>query len=505
MPLWLFSLVMSTVNLLFYNIPFFGFAASHSGSSLLGNIWLILSLVVVMLVLNMLVCYLLLFLFRYVGRVLIAVSHILSSACLYFILVYNTMMDDGMISNVLNTQSSEALPFITLPLILTVAFLGVLPAVYVLWQKIDYGSPKRLGIVSAAAVATLALYVGLNFNRILWFGEYDTELGGLLMPWSYTVNTCRVLSAKHKANQKEILLPEGKITDGQKTAVVLVIGESARRQNFSLYGYGRQTNPRLSAMPDVHALNARSCATYTTAGVKAMLEYKQQKTLYEILPNYLYRAGADVVWRTSNWGEPPVHIDEYEKHTVLRKRYADLPDRDYDGVLFCGLKERILGSSKPKVFIVLHTGTSHGPSYNLHYPERFEQFKPVAESVEEGRNDQVKLFNAYDNSVLYTDYLLANLIDTLRTLTDWNTAVMFVSDHGESLGENGIYMHGVPMSIAPREQFEIPFLVWTSPRFRRLKVQTGEIEQHAVFHSVLNLLSVQSEIYDPEKDLFVKE
>ena len=131
MPLWLFSLVMSTANLLFYNIPFFGFAASHSGSSLLGNIWLILSLVVVMLVLNMLVCYLLLFLFRYVGRVLIAVAHILSSACLYFILVYNTMMDDGMISNVLNTQSSEALPFITLPLILTVAFLGVLlmPAV----------------------------------------------------------------------------------------------------------------------------------------------------------------------------------------------------------------------------------------------------------------------------------------------------------------------------------------------------------------------------------------
>ena len=129
----------------------------------------------------------------------------------------------------------------------------------------------------------------------------------------------------------------------------------------------------------------------------------------------------------------------------------------------------------------------------------------MAESVEEGRNDQAKLFNAYDNSVLYTDYLLVNLIDTLRTLTDWNTAVMFVSDHGESLGENGIYMHGVPMSIAPREQFEIPFLVWTSPRFRCLKVQTGEIEQHAVFHSVLNLLSVQSEIYDPEKDLFVKE
>ena len=129
----------------------------------------------------------------------------------------------------------------------------------------------------------------------------------------------------------------------------------------------------------------------------------------------------------------------------------------------------------------------------------------MAESVEEGRNDQAKLFNAYDISVLYTDYLLANLIDTMRTLTDWNTAVMFVSDHGESLGENGIYMHGVPMSIAPREQFEIPFIVWTSPLFRRLKGQTEEIEQHAVFHSVLNLLSVQSEIYDPEKDLFVKE
>jgi lipid A ethanolaminephosphotransferase len=123
------------------------------------------------------------------------------------------------------------------------------------------------------------------------------------------------------------------------------------------------------------------------------------------------------------------------------------------------------------------------------------------------------LVNAYDNTILYTDYLLSNLIDTLRSMTNWNSALFFVSDHGESLGENNIFMHGLPMKLAPKVQYEIPFLVWTSPGFRKYKPTSRQsepsdntlpavLDQHYVFHSVLNLLSVESPAYDKTHDIF---
>lgn len=501
MPLYRFSLIMSAVTLVLYNIPFFRFVVSQSELPWLGKAFFTLSLAVIMLALNFLVCYLLLFLMRYVGKVIVALSHVLNATCLYFVVVYNTLMDGTMMGNVFNTRYSEASGFFSVPLFTCIIVLGILPAVYVLMQKIDYGKWKPLGISVGASLGTSLLLVLLNFNQFLWIGQYDTELGGLLMPWSYTVNSCRILSQQRKANEKEIPLPDATFRDNEKTAVVLVIGESARKANFSLYGYGKNTNPELAAMPDVSALPARSNATYTTAGVKSILEYADKSALYEILPNYLFRTGADVVWRTSNWGEPPVHIDEYEAQGQLAEKYPDT-DAHYDGILFAGIKERIMQSSKNKVFVVLHTSTSHGPRYDKQYPPEFEVFSPVCKSVEEGKSNIVGLVNAYDNSVLYTDHLLAGLIDSLRTLSDWHTAMLYVSDHGESLGENGLFMHGVPLNIAPREQYEIPFIVWTDG-FRRLKATNEEVDQHNVFHSVLNLMGADSPVYDAAKDIFM--
>ena len=186
----------------------------------------------------------------------------------------------------------------------------------------------------------------------------------------------------------------------------------------------------------------------------------------------------------------------------------------FDGILFAGLRERILSSPKNKVLIILHTSTSHGPKYADKYPKEFEVFKPVAENVEEGEKNIGKLVNAYDNTIIYTDFLLDGLINTLRTMTDWNSAMIFISDHGESLGENKMFMHGLPMRLAPKVQYEIPFLVWTSPNFREYKptatsadAAAGELpavlEQHYIFHSVLNLLSIHSPAYNEAYDIFM--
>ena len=319
------------------------------------------------------------------------------------------------------------------------------------------------------------------------------------MPWSYTVNTLRYISAEKKRNAKEILLPDAKIASESKDVVVLIIGESARRENFSLYGYNKLTNPLLE-QENVVALIAKSAATYTTAGVKAILDHKPTDKLFEILPNYLYRAGVDVIWRTNNWGEPPVHIEKYQRVADLKALYPEADER-FDAILLEGLKEAIESSSADKVFIVLHTSTSHGPIYYSKYPSEFERFTPVCTTVEMAKADPTELMNAYDNTIVYTDYLIDSVIEILRTIPTRRAAMLFVSDHGESLGENNLYMHGVPMALAPKEQVEIPFIVWSSEGTESIK-QLEEVGQYHTFHSVLDFLGIESEIYNPEMTVF---
>ena len=500
--LFVFSCIVSIGTLLLFNLPFFKYVISNSNESLGGQILLLTSLVVIMLAVNFMMTYLAIFLLRIVGRILLAVFSIINATAVYFVITYSVIIDATTIENVFNTRYSEASSFFSWSLWLFIIVFGVLPAVWCLWQPIIIGKAKQMGICCGSSLAAILLVAAANISQTLWISQHDTELGGLLQPWSYVANTFRVVSSQQDKQQEEIKLPDGRIADNEKAVVVLVIGESARKANFQLYGYRRQTNPLLAKQKDLRVYQATSCATYTTAGTKAILEPQNSDDLYELLPNYAFRTGADVVWRTTNWGEPPIHIDEYENEAKLAARYPDV-NRKYDAILYAGLRERIQQSKKNKVLIVLHTSTSHGPAYAIKYPKEFEVFKPVAHNVEEGEKDASKLINAYDNSILYTDYLLSNLIDTLRSMKDWKSSMIFISDHGESLGENNMFMHGIPMKLAPKVQYEIPLLVWTSDGFRDYKTNLPEVlEQHYIFHSVLNLLSIQSPAYDKDFDIF---
>ena len=502
--LFTFSCIISLGTLLLYNIPFFNYVAENSNERAGGKMLLLASLVVIMLVLNFMLTYLAIYCLRIVGRILLAIFSIINATAMYFILTYNVMIDATTIENVFNTRYSEASGFFSWSLWLFILLCGVVPALYCLLQPVVVGKVKKLGICCGCSLAVILVVGLLNISQTLWISQHDTELGGLLQPWSYVANTCRVISFSQDEQAEEIKLPDGKITDNEKAVVVLVIGESARKANFQLYGYQRDTNPLLSKQKDLKVYEATSCATYTTAGSKAILEPKNTDKLYELLPNYAFRMGVDVAWRTSNWGEPPIHIDEYVADTDLADQYPDV-DKNYDGILFAGLRERIESSPKSKVLIILHTSTSHGPKYADKYPKEFEVFKPVAKNVEEGEKNIATLVNAYDNTIRYTDYLLDNLINTLRDMTEWKSAMIFISDHGESLGENKIFMHGLPMKLAPKVQYEIPFLIWTSKDFRDYKSELPEVlEQHYVFHSVLNLLSIESPAYDKDHDVFLQ-
>ena len=494
--LFVFSCIVSIGTLLFFNLPFFKFVTNNTNESLGGQIFLLASLVIIMLAVNFMITYLAIYLLRIVGRILLVIFSIINATAVYFILTYSVMIDATTIENVFNTRYSEASAFFSWSLWLFIIVFGVLPALWCLFQPIVIGKAKQMGIYCGSSLAIILLVAVANISQTLWISQHDTELGGLLQPWSYVANTFRVVSSQYDKEQEEIKLPDGRITDNEKAVVVLVIGESARKANFQLYGYQRDTNPLLSKQKDLKVYQATSCATYTTAGTKAILEPQNSDDLYELLPNYAFRTGVDVSWRTSNWGEPPIHIDEYLTDNELGEQFPD-QNEAYDAILFTGLRERIESSQKNKVLIILHTSTSHGPKYADKYPEAFEVYKPVARNVEEGEKNVGLLVNAYDNTIRYTDFLLDSLINTLRTMQDWKSAMIFISDHGES--------HGLPMKLAPKQQYEIPFLVWTSEHFRDYKSKAdlpAVLEQHFIFHSVLNLLSIQSPAYNKDYDIF---
>ena len=502
--LFVFSCIVSIGTLLFFNLPFFKYVTNNTNESLGGQIFLLASLVIIMLAVNFMMTYLAIYLLRIVGRILLVIFSIINATAVYFILTYSVMIDATTIENVFNTRYSEASAFFSWSLWLFIIVFGVLPALWCLFQPIVIGKAKQMGIYCGSSLAIILLVAVANISQTLWISQHDTELGGLLQPWSYVANTFRVVSSQYDKEQEEVKLPDGRITDNEKAVVVLVIGESARKANFQLYGYQRDTNPLLSKQKDLKVYQATSCATYTTAGTKAILEPQNSDDLYELLPNYAFRTGVDVSWRTSNWGEPPIHIDEYLTDNELGEQFPD-QNEAYDAILFTGLRERIESSQKNKVLIILHTSTSHGPKYADKYPEAFEVYKPVARNVEEGEKNVGLLVNAYDNTIRYTDFLLDSLINTLRTMQDWKSAMIFISDHGESLGENNMFMHGLPMKLAPKQQYEIPFLVWTSEHFRDYKSKAdlpAVLEQHFIFHSVLNLLSIQSPAYNKDYDIF---
>lgn len=296
-----FVLLMSLLNFLFFHLPFYSFVFKNIEVATFNGVILIASLVILMLVLNAFVFYLIFSLSRLLGKILLILFFIINSVAVYFVNTYSVIIDESMIGNVFNTNTEESSSFFSFKLVLYVILFGILPAVYIAKAKIVKVTLRKFLITSGLTLLFILTLVVVNASNVLWIDKNSKTLGGLAMPWSYTVNTSLFYIHQYKKNQKEILLPDAKIKDDQKSVVVLVIGESARKENFSLYGYKKNTNPLLSKTPNLFHFDAVSGATYTTAGVKCILEHKNTDDLYEILPNYLYRNNVEVVWRTSNW------------------------------------------------------------------------------------------------------------------------------------------------------------------------------------------------------------
>ena len=495
------SALLSIYTLIAFHYPFFSRVIENVSHNFSG-VWIVISMFILMPFLNYLVYYILLYLGRIIGKCIIAITLIGNAICFYFIVTYNVLIDRSMMANVFNTQMSESLSFFSWTMVGYALLLGVVPSILLIRKSINYGSIKRfLANVGIALVIILGT-VGSNYKNVFWIDRHSRVIGSLLMPWSYTINSIHYYNRSKLSSEKEVILPDAEVVDNSKDIVVLVIGESARSQNFSLYGYEKETNPLLKN-DGVVALKSKASDTYTLSTVRAILQHKQSRnTLYEILPNYLERNGVDVIWRRSNWGTPPLHIAKQFTKSDLKNIYPEA-DVEYDGILFHGLKEEILSCDKDKIFIGIHTYTSHGPEYYRSSPQEFKKFKPESQVVEMANAKYEELINAYDNTIVYTDYLVHSVIEMLRSeFPDRRSCVIFISDHGESLGEGGFYMHGVPMSMAPAEQLDIPFIIWTSDN-SMLKIKNIELAgHHNIYHSVLKFLGLNTSFYDESKNIF---
>ena len=319
-PLSRYALVLAVYTLVAFHVPFFSHALKLVTGGLNG-VLIIGTAALLLLGLDFLLYYVLAWCGRIVGKILISASLVADAAMLFCVNAYDVLVTDEMMGNFWNTQYSEMSGFFSWGLAFYILLLGVLPSVYVFARKVEYGSWKRLLGSMGAAVGILTAAIFGNMKNWPWIDRNSTELGSLIMPWSYIVNTFRYYAAERQRNQQEIPLPDPTAVSDSRDVCVLFIGESVRSDRFSLLGYGRETN-RYTAADSVKAYHAVASATYTRAGVKAILEPVDAPELHEILPNYLQRAGVDVWWRTNNWGEPPVHTPRYYTFAQLKERYA---------------------------------------------------------------------------------------------------------------------------------------------------------------------------------------
>ncbi|MFS8137199.1 MAG: phosphoethanolamine--lipid A transferase EptA [Thermomonas sp.] len=506
-------------NLVLFGWPLYSFAASTTHATSwtgMANLLVLTGLQAVLMVLALTAVSLL----SLRGMKGICVALLIGNAvALYFINTYHVLLDKTMISNVFDTDRQEAIGLFHPKLMAYLLVMGLVPGLIVIKTTIVGSSrPKRLLLLVVTAVFGCVM-VYASSSTWLWFDKGGKRLGGLMLPWSYIANSVRYFEDRAAADRQQTPLPPLHFTassiPARKTIVVLVIGESARAANFSLYGYNRTTNPELArtsvtAFPDAHA-----CATYTTAAVRCMLSHLGSATPAQVseetLPNYLQREGVQVIWRTNNWGEPPLKVSLYQRLDDIRKTCSgeQCNDPNFDGALLHGLKEMLTRSTSSRIFVVLHQTGSHGPTYSRKYPPAFGHFKPVCESVDLSQCSQQSLVNAYDNTIVYTDHVLAETIKLLQSVPNSASTMLYMSDHGESLGEHGFYLHGAPNSIAPDVQRAVPFLIWMSPAFSESRAISAKdilarppFGPDNIFHSVLGAFGGSSTIYNPRLDVF---
>ena len=453
-----------------------GFILSITGL-LFGLMWLVLQLL----------CY------RPIAKPILIALLITAAICGYFTDAYGTIFDSNMLINSLETDQAEAMGLFAPSMVIQVLLLGVLPAFIIskirlkrfTWQRSILQKTATL-ILSIAVIAACLLPFGDQYAS---FFRQHKEVRSYANPITPIYSTIKLgenyvnelghpdTFTLHATDAKRVA-PTSSTTNSSAAKpklMVFVVGETARADHFGLNGYTRNTTPLLSKQSNLYSFkDAVSCGTSTAYSVPCMFSYANREnydidtTKYnENVLDTLSKQGVNVVWRDNNSSSKGVadRVTFEDYKTADTNPNCDVECRDIG--MLDGFDKLVKSGSSPKetpkdTLILLHQMGNHGPAYYQRYPKKFETYKPVCMTNELSKCDAQSVINGYDNAILYTDYFLNNVIDTLKTYEqDYDVVMVYMSDHGESLGENNIYLHGLPYKFAPDTQKHVPAVIWS--------------------------------------------
>ena len=470
---------------------------------------------------------------RWTVRPLLSVLILVAAFAGYYTDRFSVYLDPSMLRNVLRTNVGEARELFAWAMLPQLLLHAALP-LWALWWVKPLRRPWLLALPRRVGAWVLVAVLGI---AALWSVFQDAaatmrnrpEMRWLITPGNVAWSMARVLrqDTAQATRPREVIGADARrvgvaLQPARKPMrVVLVVGETARAANWGLNGYARQTTPQLAAMPDVLAFTqVSSCGTNTEVSLPCMFSPWGRRHYDEArirgsqsLLHVLQHAGVQVVWRDNQSGCKGV-CEGLPNETISAASAPGLCQGEHclDEGLLAGLDSISQGAGHADQLIVLHQLGNHGPAYDRRYPDAFRRFTPVCQTSDLRQCSREQIVNAYDNALLYTDHVLARAIAWLRQAGNTHdTALIYLSDHGESLGESGLYLHGVPQAIAPAVQTQVPMVVWLSDGLVRhqdidvacLRVRAGQAASHDhLFHSMLGLMGVGTSLYERPMDLF---
>ncbi|MDR1284948.1 MAG: phosphoethanolamine--lipid A transferase [Campylobacteraceae bacterium] len=480
----------------------------------------------ILLVLSLLYIVFNIIVLPYIAKPLITILLLISGGTNFLMFRFGAYIDVDMLRNTFETTAREASDFFTIPFVLVFALTGVLPALLLIFSNIKYDSlQKEIKRRSIFSIAFLLLSVILSlfvYKDYASFMRNNREFRKLVNPSNYIYATFRYIESIYKVEKQLVHIDEEAVhtpyKDDLVTVIIFIVGETARAKNFSLYGYEKETNPLLVKQDIIAFKEVGACGTSTAVSVPCMFSDKTRKDFNvgeakytENLIDLAKQSGYDIIWLENDDGCKGVCERVYTENMkeTGNQKYCD--DRYCkDEVLIYDLEDR-LKKIKKDTFLILHTMGSHGPSYYRRYPDEFKKFTPTCDTADIQKCSQEEIVNTYDNTIAYTDYIISSTIDTLSKFP-FESGVMYVSDHGESLGENNLYLHSLPYTIAPKEQLQVPMILWMSENMKmwdyidydcvKKEAETKVYSHDNIFHSIIGLLEIKSKLYDKNYDIF---
>ena len=517
-------LLTSAYIALVLNIPFFSKVLTAVTANQQFNLWFLLAIPIVLFCLTLI--FHSFFAFRPLLKPFLIFSVTLSSLLFYATFHYGIIFDFGMVQNTIETDTAEALSYLNIYAFGFFIVLGLIPSVLIYRSHIISTSfikelMSRLKLLTLTLIV-LSVLVSIFYVNFASVGRNNRELTSYLTPFKLYEATFKYGKRMLNNSSREFHLLDVKPTlttaSQQPSVTVLVLGETARASNFALNGYEKATNQHTSLSGMISFANVSSCGTATAVSVPCMFSRMNQddydKHIADSQQNVVdlvHLAGADVLWVDNNNGGCKGVCKRVETVLIDVNSANPLCDGEYcyDEILLESLDTKLKQLTANNTLIVLHVMGSHGPTYFRRYPKQHRKFTPDCQRSDIQNCSQEELINTYDNTILYTDFVLSKIAAKLEKLAQTqqiDTSMLFISDHGESLGENGIYLHGLPYTFAPSEQTHIPMLFWQNSRLGKYDtncikdLSADEMSHDNFFDVLLGMMSIDSKVYNSAQD-----